>query len=173
MICGPVNRCVELASIPEETRNFPYVVCSTPRNLSQLLWRAQFFLKTITFILGACILPIRAVGMREGFLELVDQSLIRVERPQHLFTTLAPIDTSMLLTSTGDSLDSFKGTVFLFETLKDEVNSFNPHSNWSVDFSLGFLDMNTLFDAIFGEIGVKVCFSFTDYLKIRSYDNCL
>jgi hypothetical protein len=48
--------------------------------------------------------------------------------------------------------------------LEDNVNSLQPHSHRSYDFSFGFIDQNTFLDAIFAEIRVEIGFCFIQNL---------
>lgn len=91
-----------------------------PSNLSEFLRRTKSSIEGITLLLSTCILPIRAIWMSKRLLlELVNQGIIGIQTPEKFLAGLTPIDTSMLLTSTGNAFDPLERSSLLLQSLED------------------------------------------------------
>jgi hypothetical protein len=77
----------------------------------------------------------------------------------------------MLHARTGDTLNFGKICPLLFQTLQDEVDSFEKQCGRSKHLALCRICEDALLNAILCEIGVKVNLSFVNEFEVRSDDN--
>lgn len=82
-----------------------YVMGLASSGLGQLLLTTKGGIELVAFFLGAGVLPIGTVGMREGGGELILKRLGRIQAAKEILCFIAPVDTSMLLSRTADPLD--------------------------------------------------------------------
>lgn len=150
-----------------------YMMSLASGGLSKLLCRAKFSVEHIALLLGASVLPIGTEPMSKGLLcELINQSLFRFQAAKQLLARLSPVNTSMLLTSSGDTLYSLKRGPLFLQPLEHNIHGFQPHSYRSVDGACFFLDKNTFLDSILGKVCIKIRLCFVQDFQFRSYNNC-
>lgn len=97
---------------------------------------------------------------------MIHQRVFRVQVAEDFLARLAPIHTSMLLTSSRYSLNLLERRSLLLQPLQDQIQSFQPHGYGSIHGMVGLVNMDTFLDAIFGEVGVEVCFGFIENFQV-------
>jgi hypothetical protein len=154
-----------------------------PRPIRQFLFPTQLLVKLLALRLRTRVLPVRAVSMAKGralhapLLEPGSQLLLqrlptRAIQPRKQLTRLLPPEYgAMLHTRTTDALDLAKVRSLLFQPLQHQVDGLEEHGNGCKHLALAGVGEDALFDAMVGEIGVKVDFGFVDEFEIGADDD--
>ena len=97
------------------------MMSSTPRHLGQPLGRPQLGVELVALLLGAVILPVGRIGVREGVGQLVDEGLVRLQAGEQGLGLAAPVDAPVLLAGAADAPDPVQGRVLVLEALQHQV----------------------------------------------------
>ena len=144
----------------------------TAGNLGQLVGTAEFGVELVALGLGAMVLPVGGIRVREGTLELVGQRRIRAQPGEQVLGVAAPVYAAVLLAGAADAADAREGSALLPQAVEDEVNGLEPHGDRGEDLAFVLVYEHALFDVIlFGEVIVEIYFSFGGDPKIRLDDD--
>jgi len=143
------------------------MVRSTTCDLSKPIGRPQLRIKLVALGLGAVVLPVRCIRVREGTLQLVDQRRIRTEAPEQLLAITAPVYAPVLLAGTAYTPYARDGRARLPEAVEHEVDGLEPHGHGSKDLTLLLVHLYAFLDAILAaEVFVEVDLSLGDDYKV-------
>lgn len=149
----------------------------TSCSMSQPFCRPKGLIELITLRLCAVILPVGRIRMGESSLELIYQLsllLIGLQLSKKLLGLLTPVYTAVLLAGATDAADTVERSVGFLKALEDQIKGLEPHGDGRKDFTLGFVQLDTLLDAIFGaEVAVEVDLGGGNNREIGlDYDSC-
>lgn len=144
-----------------------------PRHLSQLLRAPQKGIKLVAFSLRTRILPIGAVRMGEGPLQLLLQRLVLIQTLEQPLRVLAPVDATVLLPGAADALDATEIQPLCLQHAQHAVQRLQPHGDGRKDLVFRLIGQHALLDVEPPRVGVEVELGDVDDLQLRGNDQAL